>query len=525
MLNIRKRFLTRNRCFIQGKKRTPVGIQIHSIGTGQGTAESLASYWDQSGVSCCVTYLADADVPGNVLQLLPENYATWADKGFGNSSLITIEMMESDGIKYTGNGADYKVLNEAIFKADILRSYANAVELCADICKRYGWNPQKKLSNGLYLISSHDEGRRNGTSSAHVDPTHVWGRFGLTMDKFRADVRACMDGKEYSTEPKWYRVRRSWSDEKSQIGAYEVLDNAKANCPAGYSVYDSNGKEVYKNEAKGTVAKSLNGLSEAEKIRRVAPLYQEVARRTGMLASVGLAQFCLESGYATTDLAQYANNLHGMKCSLSGNTWSGSTWDGVSKYNKRTAEQDAHGNEYWIYADFRKYPTMEDSIADRAAYYLGAKNGSQRRYPGIENLKTAEEQIRAIKKGGYATDVNYVSKLLNIVNRFNLTQYDVPVDPKPAPAPTPTPEPSPAQKEEKTVYRVQVGAFSQSSNANSMARLIKDRLDLDCFRESDASNIYVYCGSFDSKTGAEDRLGIVRKVVPKAFIKEARVRV
>ena len=47
------------------------------------------------------------------------------------------------------------------------------------------------------------------------------------------------------TEEKYYRVRKSWDDAKSQIGAYKVLDNAKNNCPAGYTVYDWNGNAVY----------------------------------------------------------------------------------------------------------------------------------------------------------------------------------------------------------------------------------------------------------------------------------------
>ena len=92
----------------------------------------------------------------------------------------------------------------------------------------------------------------------------------------------------------------------------------------GYSVYDENGKCVYTVTAKGFQASDLKGLSEADKIKKMAPLYQDCMKKTGMLASVGLAQFCLESGYGTTDLAEFANNLHGMKCSLSGNTWSGS---------------------------------------------------------------------------------------------------------------------------------------------------------------------------------------------------------
>lgn len=44
-----------------------------------------------------------------------------------------------------------------------------------------------------------------------------------------------------------YRVRKSWEDASSQKGAYSVLDNAKKNCPNGYSVFDSKGNIVYSN--------------------------------------------------------------------------------------------------------------------------------------------------------------------------------------------------------------------------------------------------------------------------------------
>ena len=470
MYTVKKNYLTKNRCYQAGQKRTPHGIQIHSIGTGQNTAQAVANYWNQPDIKCCVTYICDAETPGLVLQILPEDYYTWADAGWGNRELITIEMCESDYISYKAGGAEYTVSDNNKFKADILRSYQTCLELCADICKRYGWDPESKLSNGMYLISSHNEGRLAGLSSGHVDPDHVWGKFGLTMAKFRKDVATFMKtGSAPDTEIKWYRVRTSWDNEKSQLGAYEKLENAKANCPAGYTVYNSAGKALYTNKVKGTQATSLNGLSEAEKIKKIAPLYQEVAKKTGMLASVGLAQFCLESGYGTTDLAQHANNLHGMKCSLSGNTWKGSSWDGVSKYRKMTKEQDPWGNEHPEEADFRKYPCIEDSIADRAAYYLGAMNGSKRRYDGIENLKTAEEQIKAIKAGGYATDVNYVSKLMNLVSRFNLTQYDGQIEPE---------ETTKKEEQIESWYRVrtswtdeksQIGAYHDLQNAKDCA--------------------------------------------------------
>lgn len=310
-----------------------------------------------------------------------------------------------------------------------------------------------------------------------------------------------------------YRVRLRWDMPETQIGAYYVLDNAKKECPAGYSVYDESGTAVWTNNANGTQARSLNGLSEAEKIRKVAPLYQDVARKTGLLASVGLSQFALESGYGTTDLAQNANNLHGMKCSLSGNTWPNSAWDGVSKYEKKTAEQDKYGNEYYVWADFRKYPRIEDSIADRAAYYLGAMNGNKRRYPGIENLTTAEAQIKAIKAGGYATDVNYVTKLMNIVNRFNLTQYDVPKD-NPAPAPTPTPPHVPT-----TTYRVQVGLYERKGNATRRMNTVKEQTGYDCFTEHTEA-YRVYCGSFSVRENAEQRAATLKDKGIDCFVVE-----
>ena len=42
-----------------------------------------------------------------------------------------------------------------------------------------------------------------------------------------------------------YRVRKSWTDEKSQIGAYNSLNNAKKACKDGYTVYDEKGNIVY----------------------------------------------------------------------------------------------------------------------------------------------------------------------------------------------------------------------------------------------------------------------------------------
>ncbi len=116
-------------------------------------------------------------------------------------------------------------------------------------------------------------------------------------------------------------------------------------------------------EETGLQATTLKDLSEGNVIKKVGPLCTTDMKKSGILASVTLAQFILESGNGKSELAQAANNVFGMKKSLSGNTWSGSAWDGKSVYTKKTQEDDGTGKLFTITANFRKYPCIEDPIA------------------------------------------------------------------------------------------------------------------------------------------------------------------
>ena len=69
--------------------------------------------------------------------------------------------------------------------------------------------------------------------------------------------------------------------------------------------------------SKGTQASVLKNLSEADAIKKVGSLFTADQKKSGILASVSMAQFILESGYGKSELAQNANNIFGMKCSLS----------------------------------------------------------------------------------------------------------------------------------------------------------------------------------------------------------------
>jgi len=77
------------------------------------------------------------------------------------------------------------------------------------------------------------------------DTAHTW-------DKFKQLISSAALADSSQTE-RLYRVRKSWEDAKSQIGAYSSLDNAKKACTDGYTVYDWDGKAVYSRAAGGMV--------------------------------------------------------------------------------------------------------------------------------------------------------------------------------------------------------------------------------------------------------------------------------
>ena len=171
-------------------------------------------------------------------------------------------------------------------------------------------------------------------------------------------------------------------------------------------------------------ASDLKNMSVTDIIKKVGTLFTADQKRAGILASVSLAQFILESDYGRSELAQAANNCFGMKRSLSGNTWPGSAWDGKSVY-KKTTKEHVNGKYITVTAEFRKYPDIAKSIADHSAYLLGAMNGKKKRYAGLEGETSYKKAITIIKNGGYATSPDYIGKICGLIEKYNLTRYDV----------------------------------------------------------------------------------------------------
>jgi len=322
-----------------------------------------------------------------------------------------------------------------------------------------------------------------------------------------------------------------WRADKNLIGRVD-LQNMTAHrwfankaCPGDYlySRFNDIASKVNANlgvttstpaaQPKGTQASAFKGLSEAQRAEKML----EMVRKnddSGILFSVTTAQMILESGYISTDLAVNANNCFGMKCYLSGNTWK-TVWDGVSKYAKSTAEQDSGGNEYHVWADFRKYPCIEDSIKDHSLYLLGAMDGAKLRYSGLLKCPDYRSQITLIKNGHYATDVNYVSKICNIIERYNLARYDVEVTkreesglPVVIPPVTPT----------SPTYIVQAGAFGVDEYAQAMLKKVKELVP-DAFIRVEGKNKCIQAGAFSLKRNAQARVKLLKSHDIDAIIK------
>lgn len=154
-------------------------------------------------------------------------------------------------------------------------------------------------------------------------------------------------------------------------------------------------------------------------INKVAPIAQAKAsgRTKWALPSVCIAQCCCESAYGTSPKMMNANAILGIKVGKS-KVHFGSAWKDKA-YSTKTKEC-YDGKTYVEITDmFRAYDSIDDAIED---YYdmLAACS----RYRDCINQPDPLKCITAIKNGGYATSPTYITTIMNIINKYNLTQYD-----------------------------------------------------------------------------------------------------
>lgn len=232
------------------------GQRTHSIDritphcvVGQLSCESICGCFTSPSRQASCNYGIGKD--GRISLCVEEKNRSWCSSSNANDQrAVTIECASDMSEPYAMNNAVYNSL----------------VKLCIDICK---CNGKKKL---LWLGSKDKSLNYTPKSDEMVLTVHRWfankscpgnwlySRLGELATKVTTELSGSTpsDGKKPVTQ--MYRVRKSWSDAKSQIGAYKILDNAKKKVDAnvGYKVFDASGNIVYPATAKPTQTPAAN---------------------------------------------------------------------------------------------------------------------------------------------------------------------------------------------------------------------------------------------------------------------------
>ncbi|HRE79108.1 MAG TPA: glucosaminidase domain-containing protein [Flavobacterium sp.] len=129
-------------------------------------------------------------------------------------------------------------------------------------------------------------------------------------------------------------------------------------------------------------------------------------RQHGIPASITLAQGILESGVGQGSLSKRANNHFGIKCHKE--------WTGPSVRHDDDSAQEC----------FRKYDDPADSYRDHSLFLT-----TRSRYSSLFDLPSDDYKAwaKGLRAAGYATDTKYPDKLISLIERYQLNQYDTEV--------------------------------------------------------------------------------------------------
>ena len=200
-------------------------------------------------------------------QCLPLDLSGWHatdGSGDGNRKTISIECIMNG----SGDAKDKK-------------AEGNCAKLVAYLLDKF-----KLKDTAIY---SHNHWYSKKYCPAYILPH--WNNFKKKVISYRNKNTAIEGNSKPSNSVKaLYRVRVSWDNAKSQIGAFSSLENAKKACKTGYFVFDANGKVVYPVKKSVTeIAKEViqgkwgNGTDRKNRLEKAGYNYNEVQKKVNML--------------------------------------------------------------------------------------------------------------------------------------------------------------------------------------------------------------------------------------------------
>ena len=147
-------------------------------------------------------------------------------------------------------------------------------------------------------------------------------------------------------------------------------------------------------------------------IERLVPHAQELQDGYGVLTSIILGQAILESNWGKSTLASKYNNLFGIKA--------------YGDQKKVSLETKEFVNEEWItiQGDFKVYDSWEQSMDDHTQLFVQGVDWNPALYEKVITATNYQEAAQALQDAGYATDPGYAQKIIQVIETYQLNQYD-----------------------------------------------------------------------------------------------------
>lgn len=239
------------------RQNTIKKITIHHM-AGNLSVEGCGGVFAKSSAQASANYGIGTD--GRVGMYVEEKDRSWASSSPDNDhQAVTIEVA-NDVV-----GGNWHVSDVAL---------AKLIDLCVDICQR----------NGITRLNY--TGDKSGNLTMHkwfaataCPGPYLESKFPYIASEVNKRLSGGGTSSAATSGEQLYRVRKTWEDSKSQIGAYKILSGAKllADKNAGYKVFDSSGNVVY-SPAGATTKEKLEAVQTWKNGSTAEPVYADTAR-------------------------------------------------------------------------------------------------------------------------------------------------------------------------------------------------------------------------------------------------------
>lgn len=163
-----------------------------------------------------------------------------------------------------------------------------------------------------------------------------------------------------------------------------------------------------------TATSSLSATPEQHKqfIKKIAPYAQQMQRQYGIFPSITMAQAILESNWGESTLSKKFNNYYGIKGDSDSN----------SKYFK--TQEFVNGKWITISARFRVYSSWQESMRDHSLLLVNGTNWNPKQYATVISASNYKQAAQALYDSQYATDPDYPEKIIELIQKYELNNYD-----------------------------------------------------------------------------------------------------